>query len=87
MGAQPLQKPLPARAFAVLLGRVNQIKEAHHFWVWMLKMSENNWYHSGNVLDVINILSNLRESHESSVLVSPVSIILKGLVNDDTEEW
>ena len=41
------------------------------------KVLDNNRDHRSNLLDVIKILSNLRECHQASILVSPVLVISK----------
>ena len=57
------------------------------FWVWMLKVLNNDWDHDTNVLNIIDILTNLWEGHECSILVSPVWIIVHCVVNNHTQDW
>ena len=49
--------------------------------VLMLKVRENRWHHRGDLLDFIDILSDLRECHDTSVLVAPVSFISNSVLH------
>jgi anti-sigma regulatory factor (Ser/Thr protein kinase) len=40
--------------------------------IGVLEVLHNDGDHGSNLLDVIEIFSNLRESHESRILVSPI---------------
>ena len=40
-------------------------------WIRVLQMLEHLWNHGANILDVINVLTNLREGHKGGILVSP----------------
>ena len=58
-----------------------------YLWVWMLQVLEHSWHHGSNVLDILDILSNLRESHQSSILVSPVALVGHHLLHEAAQEW
>jgi len=57
-----------------------------NFWVHVLQMLNDNWNHGSNILDIINILSDLGKSHESCIFVSPVLIIANCVVHDHTQK-
>lgn len=44
-------------------------------WVRVSKVLDNDRNHWANLLDIINVLSDLGKSHESCILVSPVSSV------------
>lgn len=49
-----------------------------NFGVGMCAMLFNNWNHSRNLFRSINVFTHLGESHDTSVLVTPVSVVLDG---------
>ena len=53
----------------------------------MLKVLSYNWDHDTDVLNIIDILTNLWEGHECCVLVSPVWVIVHCVVNNHTQDW
>jgi hypothetical protein len=55
--------------------------------IWVLQVSEHDWDHSRNVLDIVDVFTNLGESHQSSILVSPIRFVVDRIVNNRTEEW
>lgn len=46
-----------------------------NFWVWIFRMLNNGWHDRSDLFRVIDILTNLTESHNTSVLVPPVTCI------------
>ncbi len=50
----------------------------------MSKVLNYNWDHWSNLLNVIDVLSDLRESHDTCVFISPVLVISKCGLNEMT---
>jgi hypothetical protein len=57
------------------------------FWVTVLEVLNYNRDHGTNLLNIVDVFSNLRESHKSSVFVSPVSIIGNSVLDNLTKDW
>jgi hypothetical protein len=55
--------------------------------VRVLEMLNNNRNHGSNLVNVIKILTNLRQSHKASILVSPIVIVSEGSLNESAEQW
>ena len=55
------------------------------FRIWMSQVLNYFWHHGSDVLDVLNVLSDLGESHESRVLISPVGVVLENVWDNDWE--
>ena len=52
----------------------------------MLNVPQNRGNHRSDLLDVINVLTNLGEGHDASVLVSPVSVVSDSVLNENTNQ-
>ena len=61
-------------------GRVSNLR------VLVSQVLKNDWDHSSDLLDVINIFANLRKSHDTSVLVAPVRVICNGVLDKSSDQ-
>ena len=56
------------------------------FRVLMLHMLEDSWHHGLDLIDLINILTDLRESHDSCMLIAPVCFVSNGSLHKLTDQ-
>lgn len=56
-------------------------------WVLMSASLKHDWDHDSNLGRLINVLSNLGECHDTSMLVSPVLVIGHGILNKFSNKW
>lgn len=52
----------------------------------MLNVLKNSGNHWSDLLDIVNILSDLREGHDTSMLVSPVRIVSDSVLHKDSNQ-
>jgi len=55
--------------------------------VVVFKMLDNDWDHSTDIVNIVNVLTNLRESHKTCVFVAPVCIIRNSVLHDGAHKW
>lgn len=53
--------------------------------VLVLAVLLNNGDHLGNLIDAVDVLTNLRESHNTGMFVAPVSVVLNSCSDKMTE--
>lgn len=56
-----------------------------NFRVGVLQVLEHDLNHWSNSVNILNVLSNLTESHKGSILVSPVLVMLEQLLHNNTQ--
>lgn len=49
--------------------------------VWVLQVIYYSRDHWRDLLDIIQVLTNLRESHETGIFVAPVIVVSKGVLH------
>jgi len=54
--------------------------------VTVLYVLQDGWDHGSNLLNVIDVLSNLGEGHDASVLVPPVRVIGNSVLHKDANQ-
>lgn len=57
------------------------------FGVWVLKMLDDNWDHSGNLARLIDIFTNLRERKDTSILVPPIRVVCDRVLDKLADQW
>ncbi len=51
----------------------------------VLKVHNDYWDHRSNLLNVVEVFSNLRKGHQTSILVSPVVVVGKSVLDKSAE--
>lgn len=57
-----------------------------NFRVGMSAVLAQNWHHHSNFLGVVDVFTNLTESHDTSVLVSPVCVVLNCVKDESSNQ-
>ena len=58
-----------------------------NFRVRVLKVLDDNWNHFRNVVDIVDVFADLRESHQTGVFETPVLIVGNRILDDRAHEW